>query len=43
MTLRKNLTERQKKAHELLDLVRAGVDVGPGLVAWALVVLGDVT
>ena len=44
MTLRKNdQTEREKKAHELLDLVRAGVDVGDGMVRWALVVLGDVT
>lgn len=43
MTLRTNITARQKMAHELLDMVKNGLFVEPGRVRWALVILGDVT
>lgn len=42
MTLRDNINERKRKAHEILDLVKAGADVMPGQIRWALAVLGDV-
>jgi hypothetical protein len=42
MTLRDNLNQQKKKAHELLDLAKAGGNVSAAMVAWALVILGDV-
>lgn len=42
MTLRTNITARQKMAHELLDMVKNGLFVEPSRVRWALVILGDV-
>lgn len=41
MTLRDNITERKRLAHELLDQVRAGLPVQASRVRWALIVLGD--
>jgi hypothetical protein len=43
MTLRDHLTPRQRQAHELLDLVRAGVNISQIRIRWALIVLGDGT
>ena len=42
MTLRSNLTDRKRKAHQILDEAKAGADVSLGLIRWALAVLGDV-
>jgi hypothetical protein len=42
MTLRTNINARKKMAHELLDLAKAGGNVSAAMVAWALVILGDV-
>lgn len=42
MTLRDHITPRQRLAHEILDMVRAGIQVSPVRVSWALIVLGDV-
>lgn len=41
MTLRPNLTAQKKYAHSLLDQVKAGANVSPTLVRWALAILGD--
>lgn len=43
MTLRDRITGRQRLAHEVLDQVRAGLNVSPIRVRWALCVLGDWT
>jgi hypothetical protein len=42
MTLRINITERKRLAHEILDQVRDGLPMEPARVRWALVILGDV-
>lgn len=42
MTLRNNLSERKRMAHQILDQVRAGLPVEPSQVRWALIILGDV-
>lgn len=39
--LREHATERQRLAHRLLDLLRAGVDISAMRVRWALVCLGE--
>lgn len=41
MTLRDHTTAKKRYAHEILDQVRAGLEVEPKLVAWALCILGD--
>lgn len=43
MTLRTHISRRQKLAHEILDAVKAGLDISALRVRWALVVLGDGT
>lgn len=43
MTLRDRITNRQRLAHEVLDHVRAGLNVSAKRVRWALCVLGDWT
>lgn len=42
MTLRTNLTARQRFAHFVLDQVRAGLPMPESRIRWALLVLGDV-
>lgn len=42
MTLRSNMTDRKRKAHEILDIVKAGGYMPDSRVSWALAVLGDV-
>lgn len=42
MTLRSNLTDRKRRAHTILDIVKAGGHQPDYQVRWALAVLGDV-
>lgn len=42
MTLRDHISERKRKAHEVLDQVKAGIHVEIWRIRWALTVLGDV-
>lgn len=41
MTLRDNASAIKRRAHQLLDEVRAGIPHPPEAVAWALVILGE--
>lgn len=41
MTLRENITEEKRRAHAILDRVKAGCNVPDGLVNWALTALGE--
>lgn len=41
MTLRENITEEKRRAHAILDRVRAGCNVPDSLISWALTTLGE--
>ena len=41
MSLRDNLTQTKRTAHQILDMVRAGMYVHESQVRWALIVLGE--
>jgi hypothetical protein len=41
MTLRDHCTDAELDAHELLDMVRAGIDVPDSYVVAALAILGE--
>ncbi|WP_395005820.1 hypothetical protein [Undibacterium sp.] len=41
MTLRDNITPEKRRAHAILDRVRAGCNVPENLIAWALAALGE--
>lgn len=41
MTLRDNCTEAERDAHELLDMVKAGLDVPEAYILRALAILGE--
>lgn len=42
MTLRDHIDARKRQAHEVLDQVKAGIQVEIWRIRWALAVLGDV-
>lgn len=41
MTLRDHCTDAERDAHELLDMVRAGVEVPDAYIVRALAILGE--
>lgn len=40
---REHLTDSQREAMEILDMVRAGIEIARTRVVWALITTGDLT